>query len=248
MRAGQTIAPATTRRRRSGAANSTKWSCDTCSAARELAPDDPETLRMLRPALTRQGRFEEAVGPWFAVAAATGDAEAAQADRGSARIARGRGNREEAAGPRSLGWREADLTDARAAQKTLRLARSAAADRAGSPPRAPAMHIPRRKSLVGRFEAEHNSAGNRYLQLRGLSAGRPMWQVRMELAQRLKQAGNYQRGDPATGGGADAFGRDDTAVLVELGENWQHLRQFAKALDYYQQAIAVAESRRCSSA
>src|SRR5262245_40905220 len=37
------------------------------AAARESAPDDPETLRMLARALTRQGRFEEATGPWFAV-------------------------------------------------------------------------------------------------------------------------------------------------------------------------------------
>ena len=28
------------------------------------------------------------------------------------------------------------------------------------------------------------------------------------------------------------------AVLIELGDCWQHLRQFVKALDYYERAIA----------
>jgi len=31
-------------------------------------------------------------------------------------------------------------------------------------------------------------------------------------------------------------------VLIELGECWQHLRQFGKALDFYQQAVGAAES------
>src|SRR5439155_24482808 len=51
--------------------------------ARPLVPDDVETLRMLARALTRQGRFEEALGPWFAVLALNakhGEAERAIED------------------------------------------------------------------------------------------------------------------------------------------------------------------------
>ena len=32
-------------------------------------------------------------------------------------------------------------------------------------------------------------------------------------------------------------------MLLELGECWQHLRQFEKALDFYRQAIAVANEQ-----
>src|SRR5204863_8747709 len=32
------------------------------------------------------------------------------------------------------------------------------------------------------------------------------------------------------------------AVLIELGECWQHLRQFEKALGFYTQAISAAEA------
>ena len=32
------------------------------------------------------------------------------------------------------------------------------------------------------------------------------------------------------------------SVLIELGECWQHLRQFDKALGFYTQAIAAADS------
>jgi len=50
------------------------------TAAREMAPDDPEMLRLLARAWTRQGRFEDAEGPWFAVLALLPeDAEAATA-------------------------------------------------------------------------------------------------------------------------------------------------------------------------
>ena len=50
-------------------------------AARDAVPDDPDTLRMLARSLTRQGHFEDAMGPWFAVLALAPntDAEAEQA-------------------------------------------------------------------------------------------------------------------------------------------------------------------------
>src|SRR5262245_34359822 len=48
--------------------------------AREVEPDEVETLQMLARALTRQGRFADALGPWCAVLALNpGDREAEQA-------------------------------------------------------------------------------------------------------------------------------------------------------------------------
>ena len=59
------------------------------------------------------------------------------------------------------------------------------------------------------------------------------------MARRLKRAGNYsgaiQRLEEAL-----KLAANEPAALLELGENWQHLRQFAKALDFYQQAIDQA--------
>jgi tetratricopeptide (TPR) repeat protein len=55
----------------------------------------------------------------------------------------------------------------------------------------------------------------------------------------LKLAGNYsgaiQRLEEA-----NRLQPEEPEILVELGECWQHLRQFAKALDYYRQAIGRA--------
>jgi len=45
--------------------------------------------------------------------------------------------------------------------------------------------------------------------------------------QRLEEAGRLRPEEPS--------------ILVELGECWQHLRQFDKAFDYYRQAIASCE-------
>ncbi len=64
--------------------------------------------------------------------------------------------------------------------------------------------------------------------------------LKLEVAIRLKRAGNFsgaiQRLEEIA---ADHSLRP--SVLLELGECWQHLRQFDKALDLYTQAIAAAE-------
>jgi tetratricopeptide (TPR) repeat protein len=64
--------------------------------------------------------------------------------------------------------------------------------------------------------------------------------LKLEVAVRLKRAGNYsgaiQRLEEIA---ADHSLRP--SVLLELGECWQHLRQFDKALDLYTQTIAAAE-------
>ncbi|MBC7852429.1 MAG: tetratricopeptide repeat protein [Pirellulaceae bacterium] len=66
--------------------------------------------------------------------------------------------------------------------------------------------------------------------------------LKLEVAVRLKRAGNYsgaiQRLEEIS---ADHSLRP--SVLTELGECWQHLRQFDKALDLYTEAIAAAEER-----
>ncbi len=64
--------------------------------------------------------------------------------------------------------------------------------------------------------------------------------LKLEVARRLKRAGNFsgaiQRLEEIA---ADQKLR--SGVFLELGECWQHLRQFDKALDLYTQAIAAAE-------
>ncbi|MFN0021436.1 MAG: tetratricopeptide repeat protein [Pirellulaceae bacterium] len=64
--------------------------------------------------------------------------------------------------------------------------------------------------------------------------------LKLEVAVRLKRAGNYsgaiQRLEEIA---ADQWFRPN--VLLELGECWQHLRQFEKALGRYSQVIAAAE-------
>jgi tetratricopeptide (TPR) repeat protein len=64
--------------------------------------------------------------------------------------------------------------------------------------------------------------------------------LRLELARRLKRSGNFsgaiQRLEEAR-----ADDRLAGEALVELGECWQHLRQYGKALDYYRRAIETDE-------
>ena len=234
------------------------------AAARESAPDDPETLRMLARALTRQGRFEEATGPWFAVLAlAPGDNEAEQAI-GDLREPRQDEANSPAGPPPSdpaallqqarelqtagdLASAERHFAHAQSAlgadltlleeRENLRLARSQerleiARRRAASDPH------PQAQSLVARLEEEHNRLEIDVFNMRAerlpQAAG-----VRLELARRLKRAANFsgaiQRLEEAL-----RLEPDNPAVCIELGECWQHLRQFLKALGYYEQAITAA--------
>jgi len=203
-------------------------------AARDLAPDDPETQRNLARALTRQGRFEDAVGPWFAVLALAPDDEARQAV-------------EDLRGAQESVEAEDALADAHAAgggdlsilaeREQARLARSEFRIELARR-RAVSDSHPKAQALVARLETEHNR-----LEIDVLNLRTERWPenvlVRIELARRLKRAGNYsgaiQRLEEAL-----RLSADEPAALIELGENWQHLRQFSKALDFYQQAIDQA--------
>jgi len=66
------------------------------------------------------------------------------------------------------------------------------------------------------------------------------WGVRLELARRLKQVGNFsgaiQRLEEA-----QRLKMNHPGAFLELGECWQHLRQFERALGMYEKAIAKAE-------
>ena len=209
-------------------------------AARDLAPDDPTTIRMLARSLTRHGRFEDAVGPWFAVLALAPDDEARQAV-------------EDLRGAQESVEAEEALADAHAAaggdltilgkREELRLARSAlrielASRRVAHDPHSKA------QTLVARLETEHNRLE---IDIYNLRAER--WPedvpVRIELSRRLKRAGNYsgaiQRLEEVL-----RLSAQEPAALIELGENWQHLRQFAKALDIYRRAIDAAAKRDTS--
>jgi len=67
------------------------------------------------------------------------------------------------------------------------------------------------------------------------------FRLKLEVAVRLRRVGNYsgaiQRLDEIA---ADSSLR--STVLIELGECWQHLRQFEKALGLYTDAINAAEA------
>jgi tetratricopeptide (TPR) repeat protein len=237
-------------------------------AAREVAPDDPQSQRMLARALTRHGRFEESLGPWFAVLAfVPDDPEATQA------VEDLRGADELVATPTSearpdvpsspahlvriaksmqdvgaYASAEQYLAQAQAAaggdltlwelREDLRLRQSeqrlAVARRRASHDTHPKAH-----ALVGKFEQEHSRLHIEILNIRAERLPQAA-DVRIELARRLKQAGNFsgaiQRLEEVL-----LLTPDDPSALIELGECWQHLRQFAKALDFYEQAIAAAD-------
>jgi tetratricopeptide (TPR) repeat protein len=236
--------------------------------ARRVMPDDVQTLRQLARTLTRQGHFEEAVGPWFAVLALAPDAEATQAAEDLKRAVHasdvslppGDGNTRVAGEVESslqmaeslrsqgrLAAADHHLTEAQQAaggdlrilalREDLRLAHSLerlaiARARAASDPH------PKAQTLVGRMESEHNRLAIDILHLRSERHPDDL-SLRLELARRLKMAGNYsgaiQRleetlADPSLAADAN----------LELGECWQHLRQFDKAADFYRQAVAEA--------
>ncbi len=231
-------------------------------AARDAAPEEIQTQRSLALALTRQGRFEEATGPWFAVLAlAPGDAEALQAiDDLRPMIPRGcqavsthgdvqrllaHARENQAAGhfdaaeelysraQAALGGDLAVLEE----REELRLARS---EQRLAIARLRATHDAHRKAaaLVARMQDEQLRVEIEMLHLR--AERRPEdAAVRLALARRLKEAGNYsgaiQRLEEAR-----QLTPEAAAVFIELGESWQHLRQFDRALAYYRQAMAAA--------
>jgi tetratricopeptide (TPR) repeat protein len=99
---------------------------------------------------------------------------------------------------------------------------------------------PKAESLVARLEDEHHRLEIDICNLRTERLPRD-WSVRLELARRLKRTGNFS-GAVQRLAEALRLRPDEPAVLIELGECWQHLRQFARALEFYEKAKAAAEA------
>src|SRR5262249_4235394 len=97
---------------------------------------------------------------------------------------------------------------------------------------------PQAQSLVARLAADHARLEIEILHLRCERLPQD-WQLRVELARKQKLAGNFsgaiQRLEEA-----EKLQADEPSVLIELGECWQHLRQFPKAHEFYRRAISAA--------
>jgi tetratricopeptide (TPR) repeat protein len=203
---------------------------------------DPANLRGLAQALTRQGRFEAATAVWQKISnvlpndseaiAALADLDSA-AERQFSEQERALADAQAAGGPllAILNQRE-DLQLARAQHRLEKIARR----RAANDPH------PKAIALVERLAAEHDRLEIEILHVRCERLPGD-WQVRLELGRRLKRARTYsgalQRLEEAA-----RLQPGHPAVLIEQGECWQHLRQFAKALEHYTQAAGAAGEER----
>jgi tetratricopeptide (TPR) repeat protein len=236
------------------------------AAARELMADNADTLKMLARALTRQGRFEDAMGPWFAVLALQPDDSEAERAIEDLRGAVGNGQQvitSDSEHDTAALVRRAQLLqeagDFATAEKLLAQAQAAAGGDLGllvlreelrmrhSEQR---LEIAKRRAasdshskawqLVERLENEQKRSEIEILNARAERLPGDAL-VRVELARRLKRAGNYsgaiQRLEEAL-----RLQPDDATALVELGECWQYLRQFPKALEFYERAAKRLES------
>jgi tetratricopeptide (TPR) repeat protein len=240
-------------------------------AAAVAAPGDVEIARGRARALGRRGKFGEAAAAWGQVQSLrSADAEATAAlselmpadnladDVKSLRQAWEKEPHSVVAGLRLAEalvrggqFDEADsvLADVQAAaggdlrvleeREKLQLARSehrlALARR-----RAASDAHPKAESLVARLEDEHHRLEIDICNLRTERLPRD-WSMRLELARRLKRTGNFS-GAVQRLAEAMRLQPDEPAVLIELGECWQHLRQFARALEFYEKAKGAAET------
>jgi thioredoxin-like negative regulator of GroEL len=207
-------------------------------AALDAAPvDRQQAMRMLARTLTRNGQFGEAQNIWNSLLALAPDAEVRQAvddlmaadnyESADRRLAEAGA----AAGEDLAIRREREELRLAHSEQHLAIARR----RAASDKHAKA------QSLVSQLEAELLRQEIEILHLRCERLPGDV-RLRLELAQKLKQAGNYsgaiQRLEEARGDASLT-----AEVQLELGECWQHLRQFEKAIDYYRQAIATEQPR-----
>lgn len=234
--------------------------------AQRIAPEDASVRRQLARCLTRQGRFEEAIEHWQKLAKHDSDPEATQAASNLTPTALAAKLLDDSSLPsaesllataRSLATEGrfaaaeqcfsraqqasggdlailAEREDLRLAHSQLRLA--VARRRAESDPH------PKAQSLVGRMEQEHNRLEIDIFHLRSERHPHDK-QLKLELARRLKRAGNYSGAIQRL---EEALADPSLAAVanLELGECWQHLRQFAKALGYYRQAAQIDEANQ----
>ncbi len=226
-------------------------------------PDDSDTLTKLARSLLRQGRFDEARSAVERLRAKTSkssevakllvilgnsphppaplkDAPSSAKDflaLAAEHVALGHFNEAEAAAAKAISLSGGDL-NVREQVEDISLARLknnvVIAHRLVEHEPSPAHQqtLRRWEEELGRLElATLHARSERFPRDAGL---------KLEVAVRLKRAGNYsgaiQRLEEIA---ADHSPRP--SVLLELGECWQHLRQFDKALGFYTQAIAAAE-------
>jgi tetratricopeptide (TPR) repeat protein len=99
---------------------------------------------------------------------------------------------------------------------------------------------PKAKTLATQLEAEQQRMEVEIWNLRTERMPKD-WSVRLELARRLKQMGNFsgaiQRLEEA-----QRLKVNHPGAFIELGECWQHLRQFEKALTLYEKAVSKAQT------
>ena len=239
-------------------------------AAAEAATGDIEIARGRARALGRRGKFGEAAAAWQRVQnLKSGDAEATAAlgellpagnssDDVTAQRQAWEKEHSVVAGlqlaealMRGGRFDEADsvLADVQSAaggdlrvleeRENLQLARSEHRLAVARRRAATDLH-PKAESLVARLEDEHHRLEIDIFNLRAERLPRD-WSMRLELARRLKRSGNFS-GAVQRLAEALALRPDEPAVLIELGECWQHLRQFVRALEFYEKAKAAAEA------
>jgi tetratricopeptide (TPR) repeat protein len=239
------------------------------AAAVEAKPNDAEQFRLMARALTRLGQFGDARDWWLKLKkAAEGDAEAdaaiASTEPGAISSVEAELREQIAANPADvaalLSLAELRLTAAdydtvqqlltqasavgggdlrvRDAWETLSLAQSErrlkwAREAAEKEPSEGA------QQLVAQLTGEHE-----HLAL-GIAHSRSErfpndGAVKLDLVRRLKRSGNFsgavQRLEELR-----TLPGFEKAALVELGECWQHLRQFEKGLNYYREAIGLPD-------
>jgi tetratricopeptide (TPR) repeat protein len=240
--------------------------------AAERGTQNADIARGLALALSRQGRFEEAANEWrrlATLAPAEIDAQAAlsvlqpPASHVSSEIAALRHAWKNQPGNSETGLKLADaliaaeefaeaekvLADVQSAagadlkvleeREKLQMAKSNQRLAIARRWKAHDSH-PKAKTMLTQLEGEHQRLEIEIWN--GRTERMPNdWSVRLELARRLKQIGNFsgaiQRLEEA-----QKLKVNHPGAFIELGECFQHLRQYDKALELYEQAVSKAES------
>lgn len=242
------------------------------SLARQLGPDDPGTLRDLARALTRQGRFEESVGPWHAVAALSeGDVEAEQAIedlRLAMRAAdlqpleNGQSSEdEEEISPALLAQAKSTFSEGRLAAAEHLLSQAQAAQGADLAILAERHSVRLAASAqrveIARLRAQHDDDrraqalvhrledDHRRLEIELLALQTERYPGDIGLRLRLAERLRQARNYSGAIHALDEVlraGSPNFQVLLALGECRQQLRQFDQALQYYLEAIDLTDN------
>jgi tetratricopeptide (TPR) repeat protein len=240
--------------------------------AAERAPQSAEISRGLAETLSRLGRFDESIAEWGrSLSLAPGDAVATAAlgvlqpppSQLPADLSALRHAWKSQPGNSAAGLKLADalitaeqfaeaekvLTDVQSAagadlkvleeREKLQLAKSSQRLAIARRWKAHDSH-PKAQALLTQFEGEHQRLEIEIWNNRTERMPND-WSVRLELARRLKQVGNFsgaiQRLEEA-----QKLKVNHPGALIELGECFQHLRQFEKALGMYELAVSKAGS------